>query len=183
MGEIEDQPRVRSRWALVLRSGVGQTLTRRANEPMWVTDAFLVDPASADGRGAAVDAGVTMGNRHIRLASLSAERPWAELQTLVMLDESFSFFVMPRGGDPDTDDEVVVQFEGFLLALSSPEREHEGGGQDAVSSADGGGNRADDKYADEEGNVVSEERRRGVKPRLTRTWQRRGAASRLTRCS
>ncbi|KAK1677671.1 hypothetical protein QYE76_038519 [Lolium multiflorum] len=156
---------------------------------LWVTDAFLVDPASAVGQGA-VDACVKIGNRNILLASLSAENPSAQLQTPVILEERDFIYVMPRGSDSaadanaDADDAVAVQFEGFLIDPPSPESKHQRGGQEAVSYEDGGTHRADEKHADEEKNqVFTEERRRSVTARLTRTWQRGAAGSRLTRCS
>jgi hypothetical protein len=127
-----------------------------------------IRPALTAGRDA-VDACVKVGDRNILLASLSAERSWAELQSPVMLDKRFSFYVTPHGGDSaadadadadadtDTDNAVVVQFEGYLLAWLSRECKHETGGKEAVSSADEENN--ENEVCEEEDKVNGEQTR------------------------
>ncbi|KAF7110740.1 hypothetical protein CFC21_110824 [Triticum aestivum] len=115
------------RWGLPLESGTGHRLTPRANEPIYVTDVFLVDAKSAGGHGA-VAACVEIGTRDLLLGLVSAENPHVELQTPVMLDEEFRFYVMGPGDDANADagtgtdteddadaDVAVVMFEGFLV--------------------------------------------------------------------
>jgi hypothetical protein len=109
-----------------------------------------------------VDSCVKVGDRNILLALLSAERSWAELQSPVMLDKRFSFYVTPHGGDSaadadadtDTDNAVVVQFEGYLLAWLCRECKHETGGKEAVSSADEENN--ENEVCEEEDKVNSD---------------------------
>lgn len=133
---VDEQPsHPYHRWGLPLESGTGHRLTPRANEPIYVTDVFLVDAESA-GRQGAVAACVEIGTRDLLLGLVSAENPHVELQTPVMLDEEFRFYVMGPGDDANADagtgadteddadadaDAAVVMFEGFLVTNTEEE--------------------------------------------------------------
>ncbi|EMS59015.1 hypothetical protein TRIUR3_28322 [Triticum urartu] len=133
---VDEQPsHPYRRWGLPLESGTGHRLTPRANEPIYVTDVFLVDAESAGGQGA-VAACVEIGTRDLLLGLVSAENPHVELQTPVMLDEEFRFYVMGPGDDANADagidtegdgdayaDAAVVMFEGFLVTDTEEEEE------------------------------------------------------------
>jgi hypothetical protein len=117
-------------WSLQLKSGQEITLTpgaNEANEPLCVTDVFLVDPESTAGQGV-VAAFVEIGTRNILLAALSSERPRVALQTPVVLDEQFCFYLMRPGTDADADaeaDAVVVQFQGYAVPSADAKGEVE----------------------------------------------------------
>ncbi|KAM3213638.1 hypothetical protein ACQJBY_066198 [Aegilops geniculata] len=131
---VDEQPsHPYRRWGLPLESGTGHRLTPRVNESIYVTDVFLVDAESAGGHGA-VAACVEIGTRDILLGLVSAEYPRVELQTPVMLDEEFRFYVMGPGDDANADtgtdtegdgdayaDAAVVMFEGFLVTNTEEE--------------------------------------------------------------
>jgi hypothetical protein len=116
-------------WSMWLHSVQTTTVTPGANEAterLFVTDVFLVDPESADGQGV-VAASVQIGTRNtMMLAALSSETPHVALKTPVELDAEFSFDVMPRGGDYESDaDPVVVEFQGYALPSASTKGEIE----------------------------------------------------------
>jgi hypothetical protein len=73
-----------------------------------------------------VVASVQIGTRNTTLAVLSSETPRVALKTPVELDAEFSFDVMPRGGDYESDaDPVVVEFQGYALPSASTKGEIE----------------------------------------------------------
>ncbi|KAI4970512.1 hypothetical protein ZWY2020_001426 [Hordeum vulgare] len=113
MAMDDEQQRLVRPWFLKIETGKDQRLIPSANLPIWVTDVFLVDPASAVGQGA-VDACVGQG---VVLASLWAERPRAKLRPAVELREECSLYVTLPGADPSSAGaNVVVQFEGSLVS-------------------------------------------------------------------
>jgi hypothetical protein len=114
-------------WALQLDIGEEITLNPGDNHAIWVTDVFLVDPESANGQGA-IAACVETGTRNIILAELSSEVTDVELLAPLVLDKEFCFYVAQEEGESEADtnadaDAVVVQFEGFVLPLPSPDTE------------------------------------------------------------
>ncbi|KAE8786826.1 hypothetical protein D1007_39282 [Hordeum vulgare] len=128
---VDDQPLHSYRWGLPLESGRGHRLTPRADEPIYLTDVSIVDAESAGGQGA-VAARVEIGTRDLLLGLVSAENPHVELQTPMLLDEEFLFYVMGPGDDADADtdadadaDAVLVMFEGFLVTRRSLDTEEE----------------------------------------------------------
>jgi hypothetical protein len=134
---MDEQQRAAYRWGLVAKSGYcGHRLTPRADEPVWVDEVSLV--GQADDGQCAVDARVEIGTRDLLLATLSAEKPEVVLQTPVLLDEEFCFYVTPHGGysdsdsgadadteSDDTNDGVAVYFGGIMCPLEPLDMEED----------------------------------------------------------
>ncbi|CAM0909536.1 unnamed protein product [Alopecurus aequalis] len=126
-----DELRRQHGWSLQLQSGQEMRLTppKDASEPLCVTDVFLAHPESAASQGA-VAAFVEIGTQNRMLAVLSSEKPRVVLQTPVVLDEEFCFYLMRVGGENDADadadpDAVVVQFQGYALPSANTQEEED----------------------------------------------------------
>ncbi|KAE8786828.1 hypothetical protein D1007_39284 [Hordeum vulgare] len=148
---MEEQRWQRHRLSSRLKCGEDQTLAPRStHERLFVTDVLLVRPERAVGAQSVVAACVEVGARNLMLGRLSAENPRVELQTPVELDTEFCFYVVRLedgyAADDDADtgvdaDAVVVEFQGFALALAPPslhtEEEDDGAHEDGQETAGG----------------------------------------------
>jgi hypothetical protein len=142
--DTDEQPLIlyQHLWSLQLKSGEKIPLSPRGQkgvQPLWVTDVFLVDPENAATLGA-VAACVQTSAGNIRvLALLSTESPCVELGNPVVLDDEELCFKLISDADVG---EVVVQIEGFMFPLPSPDtnedqlEEEEEGQEEAASSED-----------------------------------------------